>query len=144
MSQVSSKTWHDVAYFQLRSLSLPNAFEREIQNTEVKGQEIHTATAELTRETVKYVTNYEVAKLAVNATIETAFGNGNKTYYEAVAVASTIGEVISRQAEAYQSMKGNLTFGTNSFGTPEIMSYLKNSLVKDYSGKGKMAIAMDL
>ena len=40
--------------------------------------------------------NYEVAKLAVNATVETAFGNGNKTYYEALAEASTIGEVISR------------------------------------------------
>jgi hypothetical protein len=56
------------------------------------------------------VTNYEVAKLAVNATVETAYGNGNKTYYEALAEASTIGEVISRQADGYKSMKGNLTF----------------------------------
>ena len=138
-SQISERTWHDVVYFQLRSLSLPNAFEKEIQNTEVKGQDIHTATAELTRETVKYVTNYEVAKLAVNATVETAYGNGNKTYYEALAEASTIGDVIERQAEGYKSMKSNL-----NFGTPEILTYLKNSLVKDYPDGGKMAISMDL
>jgi len=92
----------------------------------------------LTRDTVKYITNYEVAKLAVNSTVETAYGNGNKTYYEAKADASTIEEVISRQAEAYKLMMTNL-----SFDKTQIMTYLKNSLVKDYS-EGKIAINLDL
>jgi hypothetical protein len=35
-------------------------------------------------------------------------------------------------------MKANLTFGT-----PEIMQYLKNSLIKDYP-EGKIAISLDL
>jgi len=36
-TKVLNATWHEVVFFQLRSLSLPNAFENEIQNTEVKG-----------------------------------------------------------------------------------------------------------
>jgi hypothetical protein len=35
--QVLTSTWHEIIFFQLRSLSLPDAFENEIQNTEVKG-----------------------------------------------------------------------------------------------------------
>ena len=54
--KVLSDTWHEVEFFQLRSLSLPDAYENEIQNTEVKGQDIHTATAELAREMVKFET----------------------------------------------------------------------------------------
>jgi regulator of protease activity HflC (stomatin/prohibitin superfamily) len=51
---VLSKTFHEVVFFQLRSLSLPDAFENEIRNTEVKGQDINTADAELMRDTVKF------------------------------------------------------------------------------------------
>lgn len=48
--QVREKTFHIVEFFQLRSLSLPSPFEDEIQKTEVKGQDIKTATAEIARE----------------------------------------------------------------------------------------------
>ena len=81
-------------FFQLRSLSLPNAFENEIQNTEVKGQDINTANAELLRDTVKFRTAVMVADAARNATVESAYGAGNKTYYQAVADSSTVSEVI--------------------------------------------------
>ena len=74
---VLSKTFHNVIFFQLRSLSLPNAFENEIRNTEVKGQDINTADAELLRETVKFRTSVFVARSAMNATIETAYGEAN-------------------------------------------------------------------
>lgn len=84
--RVLNSTWHEVVFFQLRSLSLPQLFEDEIQNTEVKGQDIHTATAESVREMVKFTTNVEIAKLAVNATLETAYGNANRTIFEAEAV----------------------------------------------------------
>jgi len=93
-SQVLSDTWHEVEFFQLRSLSLPVAYENEIQNTEVKGQDIYTATAELAREMVKFETSVKIAGLAVNATLETAYGNGNKTIFEAAAIQSTIADVI--------------------------------------------------
>jgi len=92
--KVLSDTWHEVEFFQLRSLSLPDAYENEIQNTEVKGQDIHTATAELAREMVKFETQVKIADLAVNATLETACGNGNKTIFEAAAIQSTIADVI--------------------------------------------------
>ena len=39
-------TWHEVVFFQLRSLSLPDDYEREIEITEVKGQDILKAQAE--------------------------------------------------------------------------------------------------
>jgi hypothetical protein len=59
--RVMESTWHEVVFFQLRSISLPDKFESEIQNTEVKGQDIHTADAELLREQVKFKTNVNVA-----------------------------------------------------------------------------------
>jgi len=43
-------------FFQLRSINLPDAFENAIKETEVYGQDIFTATAELERDTVKYQT----------------------------------------------------------------------------------------
>jgi len=36
-ARVVNDTWHEIKFFQLRSLSLPDQFEYEIQNTEVKG-----------------------------------------------------------------------------------------------------------
>ena len=136
--RVMESTWHEVVFFQLRSISLPDKFESEIQNTEVKGQDIHTADAELLREQVKFKTNVNVASLAVNSTVETAKGNAAKTIYEAQAVASTIKEVILKQAQGFKDMKGNLTF-TNT----EVLSYLKTNLIKDYNSSS-MAISMEL
>ena len=93
------------------------------------------------------MTNVEVAKLAVNSTVETAYGNGNKTYYEALAENSTIGEVTTAQALGYEEMKYNFTNFTDhpvqNFGTDNILMYLKNSLIKDYD-EGKIAISLDL
>lgn len=80
---VLEQTWHEVVFFQLRSLSLPDEYEKEIQNTEVKGQDILKSEKERAREEVKFNTNVVVAKLAVNATLESAYGQGNKTVYEA-------------------------------------------------------------
>jgi regulator of protease activity HflC (stomatin/prohibitin superfamily) len=48
--RVSSSTWHEVVFFQLRSLNLPDELELEIQNTEVKGQDILKAQAEYLRD----------------------------------------------------------------------------------------------
>jgi len=52
--RLSSSTFHDVIFFQLRSLALPDQFENEIQNTEVKGQDILKAQAESDRENVRF------------------------------------------------------------------------------------------
>jgi hypothetical protein len=136
--QVKSRTYHEIVFFQLRSLNLPDAFEAEIQNTEVKGQDINTAHSELARDRVKFETSVKVANLAVNATVETAYGNGNKTYYAATAEASTISEVIKSQSTAYKFMKANLTFDND-----QIIKYLQNSLVKDYNS-GKITINTEL
>jgi len=75
---------------------LPDAFEQEIQNTEVKGQDILKATSEKKRDQVKFDTNVIVAKLAVNSTLEIAHGIANKTIFEARAVESTIKEVVTK------------------------------------------------
>ena len=88
------KTWHEVVFFQLRSINLPDAFESEIQNTEVKGQDIKTAQAEFNRDSVGFETKEIVAFLAMNATIEKAYGTANETKYNAEAEAFTITEVI--------------------------------------------------
>ena len=135
--RVRNSTWHEVVFFQLRSLSLPDAFEQEIENTEVKGQDILKATAERKRDSVKFETNVLVAALAVNATIENAYGIANRTIFEAIAVQSTIKEVTTKQAESFATMKSEL-----GFGTQEILKYLKFNLIRDYSD-ARMAIQLD-
>ena len=79
-----------------------------------------------------------VADSARNATVETAYGEGNKTYYQAVAEASTVSEVIKAQSGAYKEMMTNL-----SFANTDIISYMKNNLIKDYS-EGKIVMQLDL
>jgi len=81
---------HIVEFFQLRSVSLPDSFEREIQRTEVSGQDILTAEAERKREAVKFKTMVEVAQLSVNETQEKADATAKQIGYEAAAVKSTI------------------------------------------------------
>ena len=136
--RVKASTWHDVIFFQLRSLSLPDGFEQEIQNTEVKGQDILKATSEKKRDQVKFDTNVLVAQLAVKATMENAYGAANKTIFEAKAVESTVKEVVTKQAESFAVMKQNLTFDN-----AQILDYLKTNLIKDYP-EGRMAIQLDL
>ena len=135
-AKVKSATYHEVVFFQLRSLSLPNAFETEIQNTEVKGQDINTAKAEKIRDKVQFDTNVLVAQLAVNSTLETAFGNANKTVLEARAIESTVKSVVKKQSESFADMKRSL-----SFGNGDILKYLKTSLIKDYED-AKMIIQL--
>ena len=108
--KVLSATWHEVVFFQLRSISLPDEFENEIQNTEVKGQDILKAEAERKRDQVKFSTDVLVANLAVNSTIETAYGEANRTIFEAKAIESTIKSVVQKQADGFKVMKANLTF----------------------------------
>ena len=137
-ARVKKSTWHEITFFQLRSLSLPDGFEQEIQNTEVKGQDILKATSEKKRDQVKFDTNIIVAQLAVKATMENAYGAANKTLFEAEAVKSTIKEVVTKQAESFAEMKTKLTFDNT-----QVLEYLKVSLIKDYP-EGRMAIALDL
>ncbi len=106
--RVHEMTWHEVVFFQLRSLELPQAFENEIENTEVKGQDILKAEAEKKRELVRFETNQILAKLSVNATLELAYGQANKTLYEAEAVADTIVGVTKSIGEAIKEMKDTL------------------------------------
>lgn len=133
-ARVVNDTWHEIKFFQLRSLSLPDQFEYEIQNTEVKGQDILKAENEKKREQVKFDTNVEIARLAVNSTLEKSYGEANRTVYEAKAVESTIKDVVTKQALSYKRMKSALKFGTN-----EILGYLQANLIKDYKD-GKIAI----
>jgi len=95
-ARVVNDTWHEIKFFQLRSLSLPDQFEYEIQNTEVKGQDILKAENEKKREQVKFDTNVEIARLAVNSTLEKSYGEANRTVYEAKAVESTIKDVVTK------------------------------------------------
>ena len=86
---------------------------------------------------VKFVTSVEIATLAVNATLETAYGNANKTIFEAAAIQSTIADVLRMQTDSFKLMKTDLTF-TND----EIMAYLQKNLIKDYA-TGRLALVLD-
>jgi len=72
----------------------------------------------------------------VNATLESAYGQGNKTVYEAEATASTVRDVIKKQAEAYGNMKEQ-----NKLDNDQLLLYMKHNLIKDYAD-GKIAIGL--
>jgi len=55
-------------------------------------------------------TNVVVAQLAVNSTLETAYGNANKTVLEALAIQSTVKTVVKKQSESFKAMKESLGF----------------------------------
>ena len=43
---------------------------------------------------VKFTTNVKIAELAVNATLETAYGNANRTIFKSLVVNATTREVV--------------------------------------------------
>lgn len=104
-TRVADLTYHEVVFFQLRHLSLPDAYEREIENTEVKGQDILKASAELERAYVKFNTTIIIAALEVNATKETAKGDAGKILHDARAYQTTILKVSEAQGQAIKDMK---------------------------------------
>lgn len=55
-SHFGDEAFCQVPFFQLRSVSLPDAFDQAIQETEVKKQDIQTATAELSNQEVQMQT----------------------------------------------------------------------------------------
>ena len=138
IKRVDSATFHLVKFFQLRSISLPDNFEREIQNTEVKKQDILKASAEQARDIVKFETTVEVAKKAVNETIEKAYAAGNKTEQNAKAVQSTIIDVVRKQTESLKNMKSELSFSEDN-----ILQYLQTTLIKDYQTDSRIGIHLD-
>lgn len=83
-----------------------------------------------------------VAKLAVNSTVETAFGEGNKTIYNAKAESSTIQEVINAQSKSYKFMKSNFT-APYTLDNDALFKYMQHTLIKDYS-TGKVAMQIEL
>lgn len=72
----------------------------------------------------------------MNSTLETAYGNGNKTVYQAEATATTVKEVIKAQAEAYKIMMSN-----NTLEKEQVLTYMRHNLIKDYED-GKIAIGL--
>ena len=81
-------------------------------------------------------TNVMVAQLAVNSTLETAYGNANKTVLEAQAIQSTVKTVVKKQSSSFKNMKAALGFSND-----DIMRYLKTNLIKDY-GESHMVISL--
>jgi len=66
LQETLSKTvYTDVVFFQLRSVDLPDDYEKAIQHTEVTKQEIHKAEAERGKNLIVYQTNVEVASIRV-------------------------------------------------------------------------------
>ena len=92
--KVLKLTWHEVVFFQLRSLALPHEYEIEIQNTEVKGQDILKAQAEKIRDQVKFDTSVSVEALKTNATKELAKGDAQKILLDGLSFQKTIDTVV--------------------------------------------------
>lgn len=137
-AQISARTWHDVVFFQLRSLSLPQAFESAIELTEVTTQDIHKAEEEKARDGVQFATDVELARLRMNSTFETAYGEGNKTVNERRGYQLKVKENMVKQAKAITEMKQ--TLGVDN---AQVIEYLKYNMLRDYQ-KGRVAMQLDI
>lgn len=80
--EFDAKAFSDVPFYQLRAVTLPQEFENAIQDTEVKKQDIQTATAEKDNQEVQMETKVLQAKqqaqaiaLAANATAQSTILN---------------------------------------------------------------------
>ena len=125
--------YHEVVIFIIDRITSAQALENEVINTQVKTQDILTASAEMIRDKIQMETNVEVAKLAVTKTLDVARSKAQTALQEASAIESTIKTVTQKKAESFAAMKKELGF-TNR----DIIGYMKANLIKDYPNSKMM------
>ena len=126
-----------VEYFQLKSIDLPDAYEKAIQETEVKKQDIIKAQAEKDKVAIELETKVKQAEIASQIQVNQAQGEADASVVENVATAKAFYDVQTQQATSLAGVKQSLGL-TNQ----QVNQYMKTKLLKEYP-ESKMLIGID-
>jgi len=122
-----SRLYATIFSFQLRSVGLPDEFEKAIQQTEVKKQDTHVAEAEQASNKVALETELMKAQRRTKVKANNAEG-----YAESVMLANTadIEQYKATQEKAAESYKGVLKELDDKEG--ELLAYVQSRVLRDH------------
>jgi len=121
------KLYATIFSFQLRSVGLPDEFEKAIQKTEVKKQDVHVAEAEM--ESTKVALETELMKAKRRTRVKE---NNAEAFSESVMLENTadIEQFQATQEKAAESYKGVLKQLDNKEG--ELLAYVQSRVLRDH------------
>jgi len=123
----ASDAFSDVAFFQLRSVSLPADFEEAIQQTEVKKQDIQTATAEKGNQEVQMQTKVLQAQQQAQAIALQANASAQTIILQAEAYVQQFQLSQELQAESFKPLLDKLG-GNESL----LLEYMRTRAMRDH------------
>lgn len=122
-----SRLYATIFSFQLRSVGLPEEFEKAIQTTEVKKQDVHVAEAEQTSNKVALETELMRANRRVKVKANVAEGFAESVMLENAADISQFTATQEKTAESYKGVLKNLDNKEN-----ELLAYVQSRVLRDH------------
>lgn len=122
-----SRLYATIFSFQLRSVGLPEEFEKAIQTTEVKKQDVHVAEAEQTSNKVALETELMRANRRVKVKANVAEGFAESIMLENAADISQFTATQEKAAESYKGVLKNLDDKEN-----ELLAYVQSRVLRDH------------
>ena len=137
LDEAVSKSVHvNIAFFQLRSIDLPDEYENAIQYTEVTKQEIERALAERNTNLVTQLTKVDVARIERQIQINNAQALAEQRKLNAEAQSKTVFIIRNMQSDAYSTLKK-----VTKLDNENLIQYLKTQTIKKYPG-GKLVVSI--
>ncbi len=119
-----------VHFFQLRSVDLPDLFEKAIMTTEVKKQDIQKALAEKNTTIVELETKLLASDYDKNVTLLLANGKAKGIVLKATANAYAYTTVQKQVSTSYKALKTD-----TAMTTAALLQYVKGMVTTKYKGK---------
>lgn len=122
----TDECFSSVDYFQLKSIDLPDEYEKAIQETEVKKQDIHKAEAEKIKMQIELETKVKQAVISSQIRVNAAEGEAKSMINQNEAQALSFYEIQKQEAMSYKSLKDGL-----KLDGPQLITYMKAKVLKE-------------
>lgn len=103
--ELEENCFSTVEYFQLKSINLPDPYEKAIQHTEVMKQDIHKANAEKNKMKIELETKVKKTEIASHIKVVNANGTAQAMVNKNVAEMTSFYKVQKSQAKALGEVK---------------------------------------
>ena len=116
---------------------MPDKYERAIQETEVKKQDIHRAEAEKNSMQIELETKVKQAEIASSVNINKAEGQASSLLQSNLATSESFYKIQDQQATSLAEVKSALGLTGD-----QLIQYLRAKILKEYP-ESKMIIGLD-
>jgi regulator of protease activity HflC (stomatin/prohibitin superfamily) len=121
------KLYATIFSFQLRAVGLPDEFEKAIQQTEMKKQDVHVAEAEQKAQTVSLQTQLMQAERRVKVKANNAEGYAQSVMLENTADIEQFTQTQEKVADSYKGVLKGLDDKEN-----ELLAYVQARMLRDH------------